>query len=140
MLYIPNPMGNNGRCVDSNSVFGFSIQFTSKQCPMESKMEYDIGTLEYLFSGSLPEAGGVKSLERILYLGAVKVPISLLATLSKWIAAAWTGAKCEHQQYTPFSHHSFPSENLSYKDAATKQKKKGTQQPNCPQITTDLQV
>lgn len=87
-------------------------------------MEYDIGTLEYLFSGSLPEAGGVKSLERLLYLGAVKVPISLLATLSKWIAAAWTGAKCEHQQYTPFSHHSFPSENLSYKDAATKQKKK----------------
>lgn len=51
-------------------------------------MEYEIGALAYFFSGSLPVAGGAKSLERLLVFGVVKAPISLLATFSKWIAAA----------------------------------------------------
>lgn len=69
--------------------FQSSSWFTWKLCPTESKTEYEIGTLAYFLSGSLPAAGGAKSLVRLFVFGVVKAPISLLETFSKWIAAAW---------------------------------------------------
>lgn len=61
---------------------------TSKECPIESRIEYVMGTLEYLLSGSRPVEGGAMTLVRAQFLDVVKTPISLRANFSRWNAAA----------------------------------------------------
>lgn len=52
----------------------------------------------------MPEGGGAKGLDRVLSLGVVKAPISLLATFSKWMAAAWIRTQSTKLQTATICH------------------------------------